>query len=112
LVTDIKGGTQTEGVGSKTLSSGMISQWYQLQMSFVTFYHVALVRTDISEKISPSSGFLRVIGPHSCVTVESLLVSLSIEGYSVGSNNTVFWDDFTVVSLIDVIWDYVPCGSS
>jgi hypothetical protein len=46
---------------------------------------LAVVRTDVSEIISlPSSGFIRVIGFHSCVTVESLLISLPIEGYYVG----------------------------
>jgi hypothetical protein len=48
-------------------------------MSFGTLYCVGLVATDISENISPpSSWFLRVIGPHSCVTVESLLISLLV----------------------------------
>jgi hypothetical protein len=40
--------------------------------------------TDVSESVSfPFSGFLRVTGPHSCVTVESLLISLCTEGYYV-----------------------------
>jgi hypothetical protein len=26
--------------------------------------------------------------------------------------NTVIWDVFTAVSLIDVFWDLIPCGSS
>jgi hypothetical protein len=47
-----------------------------------TLYRVALVRSDVSEKVSsPYSVFLRVIGFHNCFTVESLLTSLSIEGY-------------------------------
>jgi hypothetical protein len=47
-----------------------------------SLYHVALVRTDVSENISPpSSGFLRVIGAHSCGTVQSLLIILSTDGY-------------------------------
>jgi hypothetical protein len=67
---------------------------------------VALVITDVSENILPSSsGFLRVIGPHSCVTVESLSITISIQGYYVGSKNTVFWDAFIVVSMLDVFWD-------
>jgi hypothetical protein len=73
---------------------------------------VALVRTDVSEKISsPSSEFHRLLGPHSCVTMEPLLISLSIEGYYVRSQN-LFWDAFTAVSVIDFFWDFVPCGSS
>jgi hypothetical protein len=49
---------------------------------------VAVVITDASENISsPSSGFLKVIGRHNCVTVESLLISLSIERYCVGTKN-------------------------
>jgi hypothetical protein len=43
---------------------------------------VALVITDVSENISPpSSAILMVIGFHSCVTFEVLLISLSIEEY-------------------------------
>jgi hypothetical protein len=46
-----------------------------------TFYLVALVRTDVSESVlPPSSRFLGVIGFHSCVTVETLLIGVSIEG--------------------------------
>jgi hypothetical protein len=37
-------------------------------MSSGTLYRVALVKTDVSENVSPpSSGLLRVIGFHSCV---------------------------------------------
>jgi hypothetical protein len=55
---------------------------------FSEFYRVALVRTDVSENITPpSSGFLRVLGLHSCVTVETLLISLSIERFH--GNTTV-----------------------
>jgi hypothetical protein len=51
-------------------------------------YRVALVRTDVSEHIlPPSSNFIKVMGFHSCVTVESLLISLSIEGYYIWSKN-------------------------
>jgi hypothetical protein len=51
-------------------------------MPFGIWYHVAVVRTDVSEKTSaPSSGFLGVIEFHSCVTVEWLFISLSIDGY-------------------------------
>jgi hypothetical protein len=40
-------------------------------MSSGTLYHVAVVSTDVLENVSPPpSGFLRVIGPHSYVTVE------------------------------------------
>jgi hypothetical protein len=54
-------------------------------------YRVALVLTDVSENISPpSSGFLSVRGPSSCITVESLVISLFIEGFQVGSSNTLF----------------------
>jgi hypothetical protein len=67
-----------------------------------TLYCLALVRTDVSENIlPPSSGFLTVIGFHSCVTVESLLYSLSIEGYYLWSKNTVFLNAFMAVSIID-----------
>jgi hypothetical protein len=46
-------------------------------------YHVALIRIVVSENTSPpSSRFLRAKGFHSCVTVQSLLISLSIEGYN------------------------------
>jgi hypothetical protein len=40
-----------------------------------------------------------------------LLRSLSIEGYSVGSKNTVLWDVFMAVSMIDVFWDFEPRDS-
>jgi hypothetical protein len=61
-------------------------------MSSGTLYHVALVRIDVLENISPpSSWILRVIRFHSCVTVESLLISHSIEEYYVRLNNVVFW---------------------
>jgi hypothetical protein len=74
---------------------------------------VALVKTDFSENMSPSSsGFFRVIGFHTCITVESLIISLSIERYYVGSKNTVFCDVFTAVSRIDIFWDVAPCGCS
>jgi hypothetical protein len=54
-------------------------------MSCGNLYRVALVRTDISENIlPPSSGFLRMTG----LTVELLLISLSIEGYYVWSKDT------------------------
>jgi hypothetical protein len=77
-------------------------------MSSGTLYHVAVVRTNVSENISPpSSGFLRVRGFHSCVTMESLLINLSRDGYYVGSKKTVRWDAFRAVSMIDVFWDSV-----
>jgi hypothetical protein len=54
----------------------------QLEMLSGTLYRVALVPTDVSENISPlSSGILRVIGFHSCVMVETLLISLIPENY-------------------------------
>jgi hypothetical protein len=60
-------------------------------MSSGTSYHVDLVRTAVSENISPpSSGFLRVKGLHSCVTMEWFLISLSIEGYYVGQRTLSF----------------------
>jgi hypothetical protein len=44
----------------------------QLQMSSGTLYHLVLIRTDVSENISPpSSGFLTVTALDSCVTMES-----------------------------------------
>jgi hypothetical protein len=77
-----------------------------------TLYRVPLVRTDVSENIQPpSSGFLRVIGFHKCVAVESLLLSLTIEEHSLWSNNTVLWDAFTAVSIIDAFWDFLSCSS-
>jgi hypothetical protein len=77
-------------------------------MSSGTLYRVAQVRTNVSENISsPSSGFLKVITFHSCVIMESLLVSISVEESYVGSKNTVFWDVFTAVSVTDVFWDFV-----
>jgi hypothetical protein len=48
----------------------------------------------------PSSRFLMVIGFHSCVTMESLLISY------VGLKNTVFWQVFVAVSMIHFSWDY------
>jgi hypothetical protein len=39
-----------------------------------TWYRVAVVRTDVSDKVSSlSSGFFRVIGFYNCVTVERKL---------------------------------------
>jgi hypothetical protein len=35
-------------------------------------------------------------------------ISLSIEGYYVGSKNTVFWDVSMAVPIVDVFWDFVP----
>jgi hypothetical protein len=71
-------------------------------MSSGSFHLVAVVRTDVSDNISPpSSGFLTMIGFHNCVTVGSLLISLSTEGYFIGSKNTVLWDIFTAVSIPD-----------
>jgi hypothetical protein len=62
---------------------------------------VALVRTNVSENISLlSSGFLRVMGSNICVTVESLLMSLYIEGSYLWSKNTALWDAFTAVSIV------------
>jgi hypothetical protein len=88
--------------GRKTLSCGMLSRRYQLFMSSGTLYRVRQVTFDVSENTSPpSSGFLIVIGPHSCVTVESLLISLSTEGHYVWSKNSVLWDAFTAVTIID-----------
>jgi hypothetical protein len=54
-----------------------------------TLYRVPVVGTDVSENISPpSSRWPRMIGLHSFI-LESLLNSLSIEGYYVGSSHTV-----------------------
>jgi hypothetical protein len=63
-----------------------------------TVYRVVRVRTDVSENISPpSSWFLRVMCFQSCVTVESLLIGLPVEGYYAGSKKTAFWDALTAV---------------
>jgi hypothetical protein len=43
--------------------------------------------------------FLKVMGFHSCVTVESMLNNLSKEGYYIRQKNTVFWDVSTTVSI-------------
>jgi hypothetical protein len=44
--------------GRRTLSCGMLSRRYQLQTPSRNLYPIALVRTDVSEKILiPSSGF-------------------------------------------------------
>jgi hypothetical protein len=41
-----------------------------------------------------------MIGLHSCVTIESLLIGLPIEVYYVRLKNAVFWD----VSIITQLW--------
>jgi hypothetical protein len=70
---------------------------------------VALVRTFVSENISPPpSGFLSVVGFHRCVAVASQLISLSIEGHYVVAKNTAFWEVFMAVSMTDVFWNSVP----
>jgi hypothetical protein len=52
-------------------------------MSSETLYPVALARTDVSENLlSPSSRFLKLIGFHSCITMETLFLSLSVKGYN------------------------------
>jgi hypothetical protein len=56
----------------------------------------------------PFSELLRLLGFYSCVTVESLLTILSIEGYYVGLRNTIFCDAFTAVLITDALWDFVP----
>jgi hypothetical protein len=49
------------------MSSGILSRSYQLQMPSGTLYHVAVVRTDVSEKVSSQfSGSLRVISQYCC----------------------------------------------
>jgi hypothetical protein len=42
-----------------------------------------------------------LIGIHSCITVETQLLNLSIEEHYYSLTNTVFWDDFTAVSIIE-----------
>jgi hypothetical protein len=82
-------------------------------MSSETLCHVALVRTDFSENVLfPSSGILRLIGFHSCIAMETLLLSRSIEEYYQWLKNTVFWGDFMVVSVKDVLWNFVPCSTN
>jgi hypothetical protein len=62
-------------------------------MSSGTLCFVAVVRSNVSENIlPPSSGFLKVTGLRSYVTMESLLISLSIERYYVWSKKFVSWD--------------------
>jgi hypothetical protein len=51
-------------------------------MSSGVVYRVALFQTDISENmLSPSSEVLMLVGFDSCATMETLLLSLSIEGH-------------------------------
>jgi hypothetical protein len=77
-------------------------------MSSGTFYRLVIVITNVSENVSSLfSGSLPVIGLHSCVTVEALLISLSVEGYYVVSKKTVFWDVFSTITMTDVFWDFV-----
>jgi hypothetical protein len=53
------------------------------EMSSGTLYRVALVETDVSENLSsPSSGFLKQIGFHNCITVGTPSLCLSIERYN------------------------------
>jgi hypothetical protein len=40
------------------------------------------------------------------------MISLFIDGYYFGSKSTVFWDVFRAVTVIDIFWEYVLCGSS
>jgi hypothetical protein len=69
--------------------------------------------SDVSENISPpSSDFHRLAEFHICVGVESLLISLSIEGYNLGLKNAVILIVFTAVNLINVFWDFVVHDSS
>jgi hypothetical protein len=49
---------------------------------------------------------------HSCATLETLLISLSIEGCYLWPKNTVFWDAFMAISSIDAFWDFVPQSCS
>jgi hypothetical protein len=91
-------------IGRRTLSSGMSSFRYQLWMLSGNLYREGLVRTDVSETVSsPSSGLLKAIEFHSCVTVQPTTVDQPLQrGYHVGSKNTVLWDAFTAVSIKDV----------
>jgi hypothetical protein len=70
---------------------------------------VALDRTDVKENIANIG---MVVELHSCVTVESLLTRLSIEGYSVGPKDAVFWAIFTAVTMTNNFWGITPRGSS
>jgi hypothetical protein len=54
------------------------------------------------EHIAP---IFRVMGLHNSVTVQSLLISLPIQGYYVGQKNTVFWDAFTPVTVTNLKTD-------
>jgi hypothetical protein len=57
----------------RPLSSGMLSQRYQLKILSGTLYRVALFRTDVSENtLPPSSGAFRLRGLHSSITVETV----------------------------------------
>jgi hypothetical protein len=65
----------------RTLSSGTLMLDDGV-MSSAALYCVALFQTDVLENVqSPSSGVLMLIGFHSCITVETLLLSLSTEGH-------------------------------
>jgi hypothetical protein len=66
------------------------------------------MRSPPEEGISPpSSGILWVIGFHSCITAETLSISLSRQGNYVRSKNTVFREVFMVVSGIVAFWHFV-----
>jgi hypothetical protein len=55
-------------------------------MSSEVLHLVALIRPYFGEHIASN---FRVIGIHGCFTVESMSVSLPIEGYYVGRKNAV-----------------------
>jgi hypothetical protein len=66
-----------------------------------TLHLVALFRTDVSENVlSPSSEVLRLMRFHRCITVETLLLSLSIERYNYSSKNPDIWDAFTAIRCL------------
>jgi acyl-[acyl carrier protein]--UDP-N-acetylglucosamine O-acyltransferase len=47
-----------------------------------------------------------------CCFVEQVLISLSVEGYYVGLNTTVFLDNFMLVTMKYVVFWDMSCGSS
>jgi hypothetical protein len=73
----------------------ILQLYISYQDAFWELYRVALVRSDVSENVSSSSSvFLMVIRFHSCVTVESLLLSIPAFQHSSipAFQQTVFFD--------------------
>jgi hypothetical protein len=86
--------------GRRTLSSGMLSWRNQLYMPSGTSYCVAIVQTDVSENIA--SIFRVPCGdriPQLCY--HGITVYQPLQRGKLWLKNTVFWDAFMAVSIID-----------